>query len=106
MQYSLSPSYKDFETQWEMYHPKNGEKKQVSFILTGMDFGLNPNHTISKKKDHCLRNTYDIKNMQLYHNIVKKQGEEYPSFFEGFSNHNLFLMGLKNSPLFYNYQKK
>ena len=35
-----------------MYHPKNGEKKQVSFILTGMDFGLNPNqaNNISKKK--------------------------------------------------------
>ena len=35
--------------------------------------------------------------MQLYHNIVKKQGEGNPSFFEGFSNHNTFFMGLEKS---------
>ena len=39
--------------------------------------------------------------MQLYHNIVKKQGEGNPSFFEGFSNHkHLFLYGPQNSPFF------
>lgn len=76
----LSPSYKDFETQWEMYHPKNGEKKQVSFILTGMDFWFKPkpSHNISKKKDHCLRNTYNTKICNiviLQHFITKTKGE-------------------------------
>jgi hypothetical protein len=70
-------------------------------------FGSNPNQAtiFPKKKDHCLRNTYDIK-ICNYIIIVKKQGEGNPSFFEGFSNHNLFFMGLKNSPLFLPLPKK
>ena len=44
--------------------------------------------------------------MQLYHNIVKKLGEEYPSFFEGFSNHNLIFYGPQKLPLFLPLPKK
>lgn len=75
MQYSLSPSYKGFETQRGIVSSNKVKNKFI--LLTGMDFGSNPNqaNNISKKKDHCLRNTYDIKICKLYHNIVKKQGE-------------------------------
>lgn len=68
-----------------------------------MDFGSNPNQAtiFPKKKKPLFKESYNIKNMQLYHNIVKKQGEHLG----GFSNHNLFLMGLKTL-LFFTLQEK
>jgi hypothetical protein len=58
-------------------------KKTSLFIFTGMDFGLNPNQATifpKKKRNHCLRNHYDIK-ICNYIIIVKKQGEGIPFFF-------------------------
>ena len=49
-----------------------------------------------KKKKPFFKESYDIK-ICNYIIIVKKQGEGNPSFFEGFSNHNLFFMGLEKS---------
>lgn len=66
-------------------------------------FWFKPKPYHFQKENHCLRNTYDIKNMQLYHNIVKKQGEYH---FGGFSNHNLFLYGPQTTPPFLPLPKK
>ena len=68
-------------------------------------FGSNPNqaNNISKKKKPLFKESYNIKNMQLYHNIVKTGGVH----FGGFSNHkHFFFMGLKKSPPFFTPHKK
>ena len=75
----LSPSYNaGIETQQgNEYHPKNGEKKQVLFYnWHGFWVKPKPSHNISKKKDHCLRNTYKTKicNIVILQHFITTKG--------------------------------
>ena len=53
-------------------------KKQNRFKLVGHGFWFKPKPSqkiFPKKKKPLFKESCNIKNMQLYHNIVKKQGE-------------------------------
>ena len=58
-----------------MYHP-NGEKTEFINIPMAWIFGSNPNQAtiFPKKKDHCLRNTYNTKicNIVILQHFITK----------------------------------